>query len=307
MYPIKLKPATKDYIWGGNKLKEKYGICAESEKTAEAWVLSCHKDGQCVAQNGEFAGLTLDEIINKCGKEILGTDCEKFEFFPMLIKLIDACGNLSVQVHPSDEYALSHEGQYGKTEMWYVLDCEEGAALYYGFNKNISREEFKTRIENNTLLEVLNRVTVRKGDCFFIKSGTIHAIGEGIVIAEIQQNSNLTYRVYDYGRVGADGKPRELHIEKALEVTNLEKPDVPYGQPKSELLAKCEYFTTDILNVNGEKTFEVDEKSFAALLVTEGTAQICDMQIKAGECLFIPANFGCLTVKGNAQIIRSRV
>lgn len=305
MYPIKLKPATKDYIWGGNKLREKYGIDADTEIIAEAWVLSCHKDGQSVAQNGEYAGLTLSEIIEKCGKGILGTNCEKFEFFPILIKLIDACGNLSVQVHPSDDYALKNEGQYGKTEMWYVVDCEEGASLYYGFNRDITEQEFKERIENDTLLEVLNRVEVHKGDCFFIKSGTIHAIGEGILIAEIQQNSNLTYRVYDYGRVGADGKPRELHIDKALKVTTLSAPDVSYGQPEGNTLASCKYFTSDI--IDGNTAFCVDEKSFVSLLLIDGSAEVEGVSLSAGESLFIPANYGEVKITGSAKIIRSRV
>lgn len=307
MYPIKLKPATKDYIWGGRRLKDDYGIKCDGDVLAEAWVLSCHKDGQSIAQNGEFAGLTLSEIIEKCGKGILGENCNKFEFFPILVKLIDAKGNLSVQVHPSDEYALKNEGQYGKTEMWYVVDCDEGANLYYGFKHKISKEEFKKRIEDNTLLEVLNCVNVHKGDCFFIKSGTIHAIGEGILIAEIQQNSNLTYRVYDYGRIGADGKPRQLHIDKALKVTSLDRPDVPYGKPKDNNLASCKYFTSDILKVTESDKFSVDGSSFVSLVCLSGNAEVSGVQVTRGESLFIPANFGEVKIKGNAEFIRSRV
>ena len=195
-------------------MRDEYGKKCDFDKVAESWELSCHKDGNSVIDSGEYKGLTLSEYVEKAGKAVLGTDCEKFENFPILIKLIDAKDNLSVQVHPDNEYALRVEGEYGKTEMWYVVDCDPGASLLYGFTHEISKEEFRQRIENNTLLEVTNRVEVHPGDVFFIESRTLHAIGKGILIAEIQQNSNTTYRVYDYGRVGADGKPRQLHIEK---------------------------------------------------------------------------------------------
>ncbi|MGN0552633.1 MAG: type I phosphomannose isomerase catalytic subunit, partial [Oscillospiraceae bacterium] len=210
MYPLKLKPAFKDYLWGGTKLRDVYGKDCSFDKVAESWELSCHKDGNSVIDNGEAKGMTLAEYIEKKGKAILGKNCERFENFPVLIKLIDAKDNLSVQVHPDNEYAMRVEGEYGKTEMWYIVDCDEGAELIYGFKGNVSKEEFAERIKNNTLLEITNSVPVKKGDVFFIRSGTLHAIGKGILIAEIQQNSNTTYRVYDYGRVGADGKTRPL-------------------------------------------------------------------------------------------------
>ena len=199
----------------------------------------------------------------------LGTDCDKFEQFPILTKFIDAKNNLSIQVHPSNDYALKNEHQYGKTEMWYVLDCEPGAYLYYGFDHEISKAEFEERIKNNTLTEVLNAVPVHKGDCFFIPSGTLHAICKGIVIAEVQQNSNVTYRVYDYGRVGADGKPRALHVAKALDVT-LRTPPVKHDFGSH--LAQCEYFTVDARK--GAFADAVDEKSFVSLLITEGRGHL---------------------------------
>ena len=217
---LKLNAPCKDYIWGGNRLREEYGKVSDADKIAESWELSCHKDGQSVIANGKDKGKTLSEYVAE-NKNALGTACDRFEYFPILIKLIDAKDNLSVQVHPDNDYAMRVEGEYGKTEMWYIVDCEEGSQLIYGFDKEISREEFADRIKNNTLLEVTNNVPVHKGDVFFIESGTLHAIGKGILIAEIQQNSNTTYRVYDYGRVGKDGKPRELHIEKAIDVTEL--------------------------------------------------------------------------------------
>ena len=307
MYPIKLAPALKDYLWGGTRLKTEYNIETDLDPVAEAWVLSAHKDGESVAINGEFKGLTLSEIIEKTGGEILGSKAKEFEFFPILVKLIDAKGNLSIQVHPSDEYALKNEGQYGKTEMWYIVDCEENAYLYYGFKREISKEEFKTRIENNTLLEVLNKVPVKKGDCFFIESGTLHAICEGILIAEIQQNSNLTYRIYDYGRVGADGKPRELHIDKALKVTTTAPPTVAYGTPESDTLASCKYFTAEKLDIDGECEIEVNSESFKNLLCLEGNATINDVEITKGESVFLPANMGAVKISGKANLLVSRV
>ena len=213
---LKLKPGCKDYIWGGQRLKTDFGIQSGLNPLSEAWVLSCHPDGPSVLADGPDKGMTLRAWLDKAGKEALGTACEAFEDFPMLIKLIDAKKDLSIQVHPSDAYALEHEGQYGKTEMWVVLDAEPGASLYYGFDREVSLEEFSSRVSDGTLTEVLRKVPVKPGDVFFIPSGTLHAIGAGLVIAEIQQNSNVTYRVFDYGRLGADGKPRPLHVEKAL-------------------------------------------------------------------------------------------
>ena len=307
MYPIKLSPALKDYLWGGTRLKTEYGIKTELDPVAEAWVLSAHDDGASTAVNGEFAGLTLSEIIKKTNGEVLGVKAGEFEFFPILVKLIDAKGNLSIQVHPSDEYALKNEGQYCKTEMWYVVDCDKDAYLYYGFNREVTKQEFKTRIEQNTLLEVLNKVPVKKGDCFFIESGTLHAICEGILIAEIQQNSNLTYRIYDYGRVGADGKERELHIDKALKVTTTTPPTVPYGKPQNNTLAKCKYFTAEKLEVDGVETITVGDDSFKHILCLEGEVVIGDLNVTKGESVFLPARLGDIKISGKASLIISKV
>ena len=194
---LKLKPSGKDYLWGGRRLIEEYGKEFDGEKLAETWELSCHPDGPSYVDSGEYKGETLSEYILMEGKKVTGTHSRPYEQFPLLIKFIDAHDDLSIQVHPDDSYAIAHENQYGKTEMWYIVDCEEGASLYYGFAREISREEFAGRIRNHTLLEVLNKVEVQKGDVLFIESGTIHAIGSGNLIAEIQQNSNVTYRVYD--------------------------------------------------------------------------------------------------------------
>lgn len=319
MYPIKLKPAFKDYLWGGTRLRDDFGKDCDFDKIAESWELSCHKDGNSVVADGEFAGLTLAQYIEKEGKSVLGTNCEKFENFPILIKLIDAKDNLSVQVHPNNEYAQRVEGEYGKTEMWYVVDCDEGASLLYGFKHNITKEEFRERIENNTLLEVTNSVPVKKGDVFFIEAGTLHAIGKGILIAEIQQNSNTTYRIYDYGRVGTDGKPRQLHIDKAVDVTNL-CPAKPYPQSEpvdmggwtKKRLAKCEYFTVDVINVDTSAALEADKSSFVNILVLDGGCVLSSegndaIELKKGDSVFIPAGLGKFELTGKCSAVMTHI
>ena len=310
-YVMKLTAPCKDYIWGGTRLRDEYGKASEADKIAESWELSCHKDGKSVIANGEYAGMTLEEYVAESG-DALGSNCARFEYFPILIKLIDAKDNLSVQVHPSNEYALRVEGEYGKTEMWYVIDADEGAELLYGFKREISREEFAERIRNNTLLEITNSVPVHKGDVFFIESGTLHAIGKGILIAEIQQNSNTTYRIYDYGRVGKDGKPRELHIDKACEVTDLTPPTRP-TKPQGErvqksgyaetLLASREYFNVRKLEITAAAELEAGENSFNSLLVLDGSFDVNGTWLKKGESCFIPAGYGRYSVKGNGEVI----
>ncbi len=320
MYPMKLTPPCKDYLWGGTRLKTDYGKVTDLEKVAESWELSCHKDGCSVIANGEFAGMTLPEYIEKQGKGVLGEDCKSFEYFPILVKLIDAKQSLSVQVHPNNEYAMRVEGEYGKTEMWYIVDCDPGAELLYGFKDKISKEEFRRRIKDNTLLEVTNSVPVHKGDVFFIDAGTLHAIGKGILIAEIQQNSNTTYRIYDFGRLGADGKPRELHIDKAVDVTRLEPPTrscKPQGEPQqhdgycSTLLASCEYFTVTRMDVENSVSLNADNKSFHSLLCLEGDATVqCngqELSMKKGESIFLPAGTGAYTVSGTCQFLFTTV
>ena len=307
-YPLLLKPVIKDYLWGGTRLKTEFGFETDKQIAAEGWMLSCHKDGTNTVENGAYAGKSLDEVLKLWGYE---------EKFPILIKLIDAKDRLSVQVHPDNAYALEHEGEYGKTEMWYIVDCEEGAQLIYGFKDKISKPEFEERIKNNTLDEVMNYVPVKKGDVFFIKAGTLHAIGKGILIAEIQQNSNTTYRVSDYGRLGADGKPRELHIEKAVDVTVTDKPTVPYGNVGEvknygygveRELAECEYFKTVKLDLNGEK--EVDtENSFVSLLVLSGEITVKydggEISAQKGGSILVPHGVKA-SVCGNAEVIYTK-
>lgn len=318
MYPLLLKAPLKDYLWGGRRLIDEFGFETDSEKAAEAWMLSCHKDGNSIVRNGEYAGETLQHILEIWGKDALGKKAADFTYFPILIKLIDAKDRLSVQVHPDDEYALANEGEYGKTEMWYVVDCDEDSKLIYGFNQNISKGEFMERVTNNNLSAVCNYVPVKKGDVFFIEAGTMHAIGKGILIAEVQQNSNTTYRVSDYGRLGADGKPRQLHIKQAVEVTKTERPtraygdigDVtlyPFGQVRE--LASCQYFSTSIISLNGNVGV-YDDESFVSLLILDGEVSVSYtggmMKLKKGDSLFLPAGLKT-RVSGSAEILYSHM
>lgn len=302
MPAYQLIPTCKDYIWGGQRLKTDFGIQSGLNPLSEAWVLSCHPDGPSVLADGPDKGMTLRAWLDKAGKGALGTACEAFEDFPMLIKLIDAKKDLSIQVHPSDAYALEHEGQYGKTEMWVVLDAEPGASLYYGFDREVSLEEFSSRVSDGTLTEVLRKVPVKPGDVFFIPSGTLHAIGAGLVIAEIQQNSNVTYRVFDYGRLGADGKPRPLHVEKALAVTDRRPaPALDFG----DHLGDCRYFTTD--GYQEDFRGDCDGTSFHALLFTEGQGSLTcggeTREVKKGQCWFLPAGSGEYQVSGDVRTL----
>ena len=279
-YPLKLHSVCKEIIWGGNRLKNEYGKVAELDKIAESWELTVRHDGMNVIENGEYAGMTLGEY--------LGKDAEGF---PLLIKLIDACDKLSIQVHPDDTYAKEKEGEYGKTEMWYIVDAEPGAKLVYGL-KNYQKDTFKAAVENGTLEEYMNAVDVKKGDIFFIPSGLVHAIGAGILIAEIQQSSNVTYRVYDYMRRGKDGKLRELHVDKALDVivdyTEEEIEAIRYEDGKDETaLANCRYFKVDRHIVNEAITLSADT-SFMHILALSGEGTVGGVSIKKGESILLP-------------------
>lgn len=314
---LKLKPVLKDYIWGGERLKNDFGFESDLDKVAEGWMLSCHKDGKNTIDGGEYDGQTLDDIIEKLGKEkTVGTRSLDFPYFPVLIKLIDAKDNLSIQVHPDNEYAQRVEGEFGKTEIWYVLDAADDAQLVYGFKNEITSQQFKEAIENNTLMDVLNSVKVKKGDLFFIEAGTVHAIGKGTLIAEIQQNSNSTYRVYDYGRVGADGKPRELHVKKAVDVSVTKPPkyDIkPMGKPEdkgayiSTLLTKCDLFTVHHYDIKTDIELETDEKSFNHVLVVDGSGKINGVNFNKGDSFFVPADFGKYKISGKCEVIITNI
>ena len=310
---VKLSPTFKDYLWGGNKLKTVFGKQSELDILAESWELSAHRDGQSVVTGGEYDGLEFSEYLEKIGKSALGENCMRFDYFPLLIKFIDAKGDLSVQVHPSDEYAMRVEGEYGKSEMWYVLDCEEGACLYYGFSRDVNREELESAIKEGTLTDILNRIPVKSGDVFYIPAGTVHAIGAGLLICEIQQNSNTTYRVYDYNRRDKNGQLRQLHVEKALEVSDLvkapEHKDTPDGG--DVLLAECEYFSVRRMRVEGRANLTAGADSFVSLIVTDGEGRLIgdgfDLKFTKGDSIFVPARAGEMTLLGKCEIIASRV
>lgn len=282
MKTLKLYPELKDNLWGGRRLIDKYGKTTKNSICAESWELSFHPDGPTRLEDG----MLLSEYVTK---EDLGKNTEIFNSFPLMIKLIDAKDNLSVQVHPSDDYALANENSYGKTEMWYIVEADDGAGIYLGFKRDVTGEEVNTAIKTNTLTSLMNFFEVKAGDCFFIPSGTIHAIGTGCLIYEIQQNSNLTYRVYDYDRRDKNGNTRELHIEKALKV--LDFSEYKGVTLDGDLLGISKYFTARKAVLKNERIeFAKDPASFRCVTVTEGKGFINDTEINLGDSYFIPAN-----------------
>ncbi len=310
---VKLSPAFKDYLWGGARLRDDFHKVCALERIAESWELSAHKDGQSTVAEGAYKGMTLSEYIHAVGTSVLGKNSQKYDYFPLLIKLIDAKGNLSVQVHPDDTYALEHEGEYGKTEMWYILDCDEGASLYYGFAKDITKDAYAAAIREGTLTELLNRVEVKPGDVYFIPAGTVHAIGAGILICEIQQNSNTTYRVYDYNRRDKDGNTRPLHIDKALEVSTLTKsPALPVIDDGDDvLLCECEYFEVRRLRFAEDGEVLAHDDSFLSLTVTAGEGILTHAEgvvsFSKGDTLFVLAASGACRIRGNCEMIQAKV
>lgn len=317
LYPIKLNPYVSETIWGGKKLIEEYNVKTEKNNAAEGWMLSCHEAGSSTVANGEFAGMSFADVV-KNNPELCGNNAKNFADFPILIKFIDAMDNLSVQVHPTKEYCEKTGRGQSKTECWYIIDAEEDAYLILGFEDKITHEEFKAAIENNTLTDYVSKVPVKKGDFFFIESGTLHAICKGILLAEVQESSNTTYRIYDYNRVGNDGKPRELHVEDGAAVTKLEKytqPDFCKGNsldiPERKLLADCPLFKVWKLDINGEIDGVSDENSFVSLLIMDGNGslEVCGktLSLTKGDSIFIPANAGGYKISGELEIIETRI
>lgn len=317
-YPLLLSPACKDYLWGGNRLRLLYGKQSDADRIAETWELSCHPDGESRVTNGVLAGCTLSEALERLGRRALGERAARLSYFPLLIKLIDAKQDLSIQVHPDDAYAAVHEnGSLGKTEMWYVVDAQPDSALICGFSRDVSREEVRRRIGERTLTDVLQRVPVRAGDVLFIEAGTIHAICGGVLIAEIQQNSNTTYRVYDYGRLDKDGRPRPLHVEKALDVLRF-GPAAPPRHPETEpdgagngvaVLASCPLFRVERWELAGEKRL-VEPDSFVSLLLLSGRAELTWADGAAvcppGQSIFVPAGLRC-ALRGECELLATVV
>ena len=314
MYALKLIPATKDFIWGGDSLKKKWNKKSDKDIIAESWELSCHKEGPSIIANGEYKGMSLSDLLDKM-PDLKGKKALNFKFFPILIKLIDAKTNLSIQVHPSDEYALANEGQFGKTEMWYIVDVKEGGGVYCGFKEKYSIDEVAQAIKENRIMDILNFVEVKKGDCIYIPSGTVHAICGGLLICEVQQNSSLTYRLYDYDRVDAKGNKRELHIEKSLKVIDPQRVGIVNEEVKQldankKLLASCKYFTTTEIKVDGTLDVEVNGDSFASITVVDGCGEVIvdgnKEELALGDTCFIPANYN-YTLNGKMTIIEARV
>lgn len=343
---MRLEPAFKDNLWGGTKLRTVFGKKCDYDIIGESWELSAHPDGQSVIASGAFAGMYFGEFIEKYGDLVVGWKSSSLDRFPVLIKFIDAKKDLSIQIHPDDDYALENENEFGKNEMWYVVDCEPGAYLYCGLKQDSSKEEIRERIENNTITDILNKIEVHKGDCVMVKAGTIHAIGAGILICEIQQNSNCTYRMYDYDRKDKFGNKRELHIDKAIDVVDVKKykpfvsgnSDVPEG---AELLVSCKYFEcykyvlekniytdnsidknicndNDVSNsemiaepVAGKIKISVDSMSFRSIIIIEGRGQITVgedvMDYRAGDSFFVTAGEKNVSVVGTGVIIVTKV
>ena len=312
---IKLSPAFKDYLWGGTKLRDIYHKPCDYDIIAESWELSAHEAGQSIVATGKHKGEKFGDYLEAVGKDVLGWKCSPLQVFPLLIKFIDAKGNLSVQVHPDDDYALEKENQYGKNEMWYVIDSEPGSGLYVGFNRDVSREEVEERVKNNTIMDVLNFYPTKPGDVFFIPAGTVHAIGAGNLICEIQQSSNCTYRLYDYDRRDKFGNPRELHIPKALDVLNFNKYIVtePEKETSSDgsVLVRCKYFESTLYEVDDKIKISLENDRFYSIVCIkgEGCMQIADMSmdVKAGESVFVPAQNGILIVSGKISVVISHI
>ncbi len=322
--PFFLKPAAKDYLWGGSRLNDDFSKNIDMSPLAETWECSTHPEGLSLVSGGAFDGRSLASVLKE-HPEFLGTHPRTKGELPILIKFIDAKQDLSVQVHPTDEYAARYEnGQLGKTEMWYVLDAAEDAQITYGLNRTVDKERFREAIRKGTVEKYLQRVPVKKNDVFYIEAGTIHAVGAGALIAEIQESSNLTYRIYDYDRTDRDGRKRELHIDKALDAACLRAAGEP-RQPlrvlkyrrgcAAELLCRCRYFEVYRMLVNTERcreqvSYRADSTSFRVLLCTDGCGTIRagreTLPFFRGDCIFVPADSSVLLIHGQAQFLDVR-
>lgn len=327
--PFFLRPAGKDYLWGGNRLNDDFSKDIALSPLAETWECSTHPDGPSTVASGEFAGRELRDILRE-HPEYLGSHprsvmrrhgLDETEL-PILVKLIDAKRDLSIQVHPDDSYAEAHERSLGKTEMWYVLDAAKGAKLVCGLRQEMTADTLRDAICAGTVERYLQRVTIHKNDVFFIPAGTIHAIGAGALVAEIQENSNLTYRLYDYGRVDKSGRPRELHIDKALAVADLREAARPVQPMRvlqyrrgcaSELLCRCEYFMVERILLNTERcremvSYRAESGSFTVFLCIDGCGSVCwDMEMLPlfrGDCIFMPADSAECHFHGTAQFLK---
>ncbi len=308
LYPLVFESIYKEKIWGGKNLKKYLNKNIEdSKKTGEVWEVADHFEDTSVILNGELKGKTLNEVLTEYGRDLLGLKPDKkyLKKFPLLIKFIDANDKLSVQVHPNDEYANKNEnGEFGKTEMWYIVHAKSGAKLISGLRAGITKKEFKKELENNQLEDTFNYIDVKTGDVVFIPSGRVHAIMPGLVINEIQQNSDITYRVFDWGRVGFDGKPRDLHIKKSLDVINFNdfSPGVSkihysyFGTNIMSILVKCLYFQVEKYILNEKFALQSDKSSFNIISIIDGYGMLNwekkEIKLNKGDTVLIPA---CVT------------
>lgn len=316
----KLTPAYKDYLWGGNKLKEIYKKDTPYEVTAESWELSAHRDGPSIISGGEYDNVSFKEFIDKYKTLVCGWKSDVFDTFPILIKFIDATNSLSIQIHPEDDYAFVNENEFGKNEVWYILDCDEDAYLYLGLNRDTSKEEIRRKVKDKTITDILNKVYVKPGDVLFVPAGTIHAIGKGILICEIQQNSNSTYRLYDYDRRDKNGKLRELHMDKAMDVVNTDRFEITtdgvgevikYARSEQRLLCECKYFEVKYYDIPKHEIIMIDDSSFKSIVVIEGECKIScneeEQEAKPGDSFFISAGRKRVHIIGECKLIVTNI
>ena len=315
--PLYLRPCYKETLWGGRRLKKEYGKNDAPDITAESWELTVRPDGMSTVADGPLKGKTLLDLGREDKNGFWGTNCPK-DSFPILVKLIDASKDLSIQVHPSDATAQTDCGEQGKAEMWYIMDCRPQAAIYFGFSRRVTPEEILQRSEDGTICKVLNRVPVKKGDVFYIMPGTIHAIGAGILVAEIQQNSNTTFRVFDFKRLGADGKPRALQLDRAASVLNCE-PLIPseckansgvyFSNFTMTEMLSCRYFRAYKLDIRKEARLSCDGLSFQHILCVDGRGALikdgCRYAIERGSSWFLPAAMGEYIIQGACRVLLS--
>ncbi|MBC7845771.1 MAG: class I mannose-6-phosphate isomerase [Flavobacterium sp.] len=313
LYPLQFEPILKERIWGGEKLKTILNKPITSNITGESWELSTVEGDVSVVANGEYKGKSLSELINDNPNEILGTEVHQ-QFgkqFPLLFKYLDAREDLSIQVHPNDKLAKKRHNSFGKTEMWYVLQADKDARIIVGFKENSNSDEYLENLKNKTLLSILDDVKVAEGDVFFLETGTVHAIGAGLVIAEIQQTSDITYRLYDFERVDAAGNQRELHVDLALEAINYNKVDTHKKYDKvsnqSNTVVDCPYFTTNFLPLDGEISVDKAGNTFTVYMCVDGSFELeCEgtkYQYIKGDTILIPAAVKTFILSGKASIL----
>ena len=313
LYPLQFEPILKERIWGGEKLKTLLHKPITSTITGESWELSTVEGDVSIVANGEWKGKSLTELINSFPDEILGTAVHtRFgKQFPLLFKYLDAREDLSIQVHPNDELAKKRHNSFGKTEMWYIMQADDNARIIVGFKENSNAEEYLENLENKTLLSILDDVKVKSGDVFFLETGTVHAIGAGLVVAEIQQTSDITYRLYDFDRLDANGNTRELHVDLALEAINYNKVEskksYTTNSNQSNSVVDCPYFTTNFIPLDGAISVSKSGETFTVYMCVEGSFEIeynnSKTQYIKGDTVLIPAAMNAFILNGKASIL----